>query len=449
MNVNVIIHGDNIEVLKSYPDNSIDSIVTDAPYGLGKEPDPVKVMKAWAECGHYDVAGKGFMGKTWDAFVPQPAFWKECYRVLKPGGHVLCFFGTRTYDWGVMAMRFAGFEVRDCLQWIYGSGFPKSLDISKAIDKEAGAEREVIGEGKWNARKVNGSKSENSVGLSTKDDFKETTPSTDPAKQYYGFGTALKPAVEPIVLARKPISEKTIAANVLKCGTGGLNIDGCRIETDNDLNGGAYSHGEYDTTGKTYELGLKRITGKYQQPLGRFPSNVIFDEEAAELLDKQSGLLTSGASNETYIQKESENIAMSGKNYQRPMPNRPADTGYASRFFYIAKASPGEREQGVRWMKKAQGGSYQFREDGSLAVKATSQRANIHPTIKPISLMQHLVRLITPPGGICVDPFAGSGTTCIACKIENIQYIGIDTDAEYVNIAQERIKAYATQLKIF
>lgn len=438
MNVNHIIHGDNIEVLKTYPDNSIDSIVTDAPYGLGKEPDPVKVMKAWAECGHYEVQGKGFMGKTWDAFVPQPAFWTECYRVLKPGGHVLCFFGTRTYDWGVMAMRFAGFEVRDCLQWIYGSGFPKSLSIDKSIDKEAGIVRPRVPGGV-------GTDTGYSGGFTPGEAISGEAISGE-AKQWQGWGTALKPAVEPIVLARKPISEKTIAANVLKWGTGGLNIDGCRIETDDDLNGGAYSHGEYDTTGKTYELGLKRITGKYQQPLGRFPSNVIFDEQAAELLDKQSGKTTSGTLNGTEPSITTNGIY--GEYADRSL-NTYGDTGYASRFFYIAKASPGEREQGVRWMKRRKVNDGRNAEVDNAFQRGETLRANIHPTIKPISLMQHLVRLITPSGGICVDPFAGSGTTCIACKLENIQYIGIEMDAEYVNIAQERIKAYATQLKIF
>lgn len=434
MNVNQIIHGDNIEVLKQYADNSIDSIVTDAPYGLGKEPDPAKVMKAWAECGHYDVQGKGFMGKTWDAFVPQPAFWKECYRVLKPGGHVLCFFGTRTYDWGVMAMRFAGFEVRDCLQWIYSTGFPKSLDISKAIDKHFGMEREI----------TRPATAEYKMGInvtwdnrSSKQREQREQPLTPEAHEYHGFGTALKPAVEPIVLARKPISEKTIAANVLKWGTGGLNIDGCRIGDEEIVTIGVNS-GE-------------AVFGKYNKidhdpHYGRFPSNVIFDEEAAELLDKQSGKPTSGTLNGT--EPSSTTNGIYGEYADRSL-NTYGDTGYASRFFYIAKASPGEREQGVRWMKRRKVNDGHNAEVDNAFQRGETLRANIHPTVKPISLMQHLVRLITPPGGICLDPFAGSGTTCIACKLENLQYIGIEMDVEYVNIAQERIKAYATQLKIF
>lgn len=433
MNVNQIIHGDNIEVLKQYADNSIDSIVTDAPYGLGKEPDPVKVMKAWAECGHYDVSGKGFMGKAWDAFVPQPAFWKECYRVLKPGGHVLCFFGTRTYDWGVMAMRFAGFEVRDCLQWIYGSGFPKSLSIDKAIDKDAGFVRPRVPGGV-------GTDTGYSGGFTPGEAISGEAISGE-AKQWQGWGTALKPAVEPIVLARKPISEKTIAANVLKWGTGGLNIDGCRIGEEERFNESASSNEIYGQ--------FKGAEQDGRSCVGRFPSNVIFNEDAAALLDKQSGYSESKQSERGAVEIFKKENGWIGESTERGHN----DTGYASRFFYIAKASPGEREQGVRWMKKKPAGQVSNtsgqhitrRDDGY----QLPQRANIHPTVKPISLMQHLVRLITPPGGICLDPFAGSGTTCIACKLENIQYIGIDTDAEYVNIAQERIKSYATQLKIF
>ena len=289
--------GDNIELLRQLPDNSVDSIVTDAPYGLGQEPNPTEVMQSWITNGYHEISGKGFMGKEWDAFVPQPLFWKEAYRVLKHGGHVLCFFGTRTYDWGVMAMRFAGFEVRDCIQWLYGSGFPKSHNISKAIDKMGGesldwfidyvlevaeekgitrkdltmlfpskngnptgwlwnkqnnqsitleqyntikdflglpfdnieeAKREVIGIGKAGLTKGN------IANFSGETEFDITAPATDAAKQWDGWGSALKPANEPIVLARKPLEKGlSIAENVLKHSTGGLNIDGCRIGLSN------------------------------------------------------------------------------------------------------------------------------------------------------------------------------------------------------------------------
>src|SRR5690554_3912084 len=238
MKVNNVYVGNNIEVLKTFPDNSIDSVVTDPPYGLGKEPDAIEVLQSWITNGYHEVKGKGFMGKEWDAFVPQPNFWKEIYRVLKPGGYVLSFAGTRTYDWMVMGVRLAGFEIRDMIAWVYGSGFPKSMDVSKALDKHLGAEREVVGR-----RKGSGSTGLNAVGnqqFVAKNDNDDgtlniTIPSTEKAKQWQGWGTALKPALEPIVMARKPLIG-TVAQNVLKHGVGGINIDECRVEYEKTTN---------------------------------------------------------------------------------------------------------------------------------------------------------------------------------------------------------------------
>ncbi|NBO23495.1 site-specific DNA-methyltransferase, partial [bacterium] len=241
-----VFNGDNIELLKKYPDNYFDAIVTDPPYGLGKEPNAEQLMRDWIEKGYHEVGGSGFMGKEWDAFVPQPIFWKEVFRVLKNGGHVLAFYGSRTYDWGVMAMRFAGFEVRDCIQWLYGSGFPKSHNISKAIDKMYGAEREVLGEvehwGRKNRSYSNASDENMHFKYNENNNKKEgskmplTAPSTDQAKQWNGWGSALKPANEPIVLARKPLEKGlSIAENVLKWGVGAINIDGCRVNTNDKI----------------------------------------------------------------------------------------------------------------------------------------------------------------------------------------------------------------------
>jgi site-specific DNA-methyltransferase (adenine-specific) len=231
MNTTLLL-GDCLERLKELPDNSVDSIVTDPPYGLGKEPDALKMLTDWIETGHHDVKGRGFMGKEWDAFVPQPQVWHECLRVLKPGGHLLAFAGTRTQDLMTLGLRLAGFEIRDMVAWGYGSGFPKSLDVSKALDKMAGAEREVVGR----ADRIAGNKSVGTIGHSRcVPDI--TAPATDAAKQWNGWGTALKPALEPITLARKPL-EGTVAANVLKWHTGALNIDGCRVATDDKLGGG-------------------------------------------------------------------------------------------------------------------------------------------------------------------------------------------------------------------
>lgn len=413
-----VIHGNNIEVLKQYPDNYFDAVVTDPPYGLGKEPDSLEVTKDWIEKGYHEIKGGGFMGKEWDAFVPQPIFWKEVFRVLKNGGHVLSFFGTRTFDWGVMAMRFAGFEIRDTIYWHYGSGFPKSHNISKAIDAMMGADREVVGVAKgmgnqnpeWNGTAKG--RTENSF----KKEYEKTVAASEQAKQWEGWGTALKPATEPIVMARKPLEKGlTIAENILKFGTGGINIDGSRVnykEDDRLLKGGSYV-GNRTGQGGTSIFGNGGGKTEYPDniPTGRFPANLILshhedceykgtthtDEDGFEeveeydchpdcpikIMDEQSGTTK--------------------------------NSGGASRFFYVAKASKSERNKGLQGEK------------------------NIHPTVKPIKLMQYLVRLVTPPNGVVLDPYCGSGTTGIACTLEGFNFVGIEQDAEYCKIAESRI----------
>jgi DNA modification methylase len=327
-----VIHGDNIELLKQYPDNYFDAIVTDAPYGLGKEPNATELMKDWIEKGYHEVGGSGFMGKQWDAFVPQPLFWKECFRVLKHGGHVLSFFGTRTYDWGVMAMRFAGFEVRDCIQWVYGSGFPKSHNISKAIDKMYGAEREVVGEkvrGDVQKAKENGSgylsdpanrNNEKQFGYGTE---LITKASTEQAKEWEGYGSALKPANEPIVLARKPLEKGlSIAENVLKWGVGAINIDGCRVGSEM-MGGGTMP--DFRDVGKKSKnvIGIDKLSfgqvsnvdrkeyNNLQQ--GRFPANLILTHHPeCECLGTKKVKSQNGG-NSRAIQKNTYNDF--GKNY--------------------------------------------------------------------------------------------------------------------------------------
>jgi len=271
--------GDCLHKLKKIPENSVDAVITDPPYGLGEEPDIFNVMVAWLN-GKVHRSKSGFMGKKWDGFVPDPVYWKEVYRVLKPGGHALIFAGTRTFDWMGMSLRFAGFEIRDTVQWLYGSGFPKSLNISKSIDKAAGAKREIIG--KNHNYHSEGKRSGTGLGLFGKDDCSFvnpqdaaniTAPATDEAKKWDGFGTALKPAHEPILLCRKPLSEKTVVQNVLKHGTGGINIDGCRVDTlvprplrevTNETSMNAYGDG----------LNGSRAIGTTNK--GRFPANIIF-----------------------------------------------------------------------------------------------------------------------------------------------------------------------------
>jgi site-specific DNA-methyltransferase (adenine-specific) len=500
-----IINGNNIDILKQYPDNYFDAIVTDPPYGLGKEPNAPELMKDWIEKGYHEVTGSGFMGKEWDAFVPQPIFWKEVFRVLKHGGHVLSFFGTRTYDWGVMAMRFSGFEVRDCIQWLYGSGFPKSHNISKAIDKMQGAERtQIIGKRTRNVKPYDDSNGWNEN--NTSGDFEYTAPATDQAKQWDGWGSALKPANEPIVLARKPLEKGlTIAENVLKWGTGAINIDGCRVGTNDNLNGGAYSGGERSNGEWKENSGFKNDKLEFfNQPQGRFPANLILthhedcecvgtkkvksdahhttkyngnetlynggwkdgedmgnkfaDENREEtienwncvddcpikILDEQSGESKSSKSAKLYINDtEGRSVKNSASGHRSPNSTY-SDVGGASRFFYVAKASKSERNKGLDdFDEKVIEGRDEGQDDRNVAYKPRpTPMANIHPTVKPVKLMQYLVRLITPKNGIVLDPFCGSGTTGVACKLEGFQFVGLEQDAEYSKIAQARIDNY-------
>lgn len=374
-----ILTGDNIELLKSYPDNYFDSIITDSPYGLGKEPKAHEVLFNWISDGYHEVKGNGFMGKKWDAFVPQPIFWKECYRVLKPGGYCLSFFGTRTYDWGVMAMRLAGFEVRDCIQWIYGSGFPKSK-------------------------------------------------------------ATLKPANEPIVVCRKPGPLQL------------LNIDECRIETDWSVDKNFRENGRTGNIPDTYFKGKDTTKTYHNNPEGRYPGNVIFDEDEAKELDCQTGVLTSGGGRKgesgkrNYLDKSHSNSLSGARSSTGEVfidPVRGAytlgksidDKGGASRYFYIAKSNPFERSVGCE--------ALMFN--------------NNHPTVKPISLIRHLQRLYTPKGGITLDPFAGSGTAGCASAFEDISEIVLmEREEIYIPIIEARTKywqdianreAYIQQLK--
>lgn len=514
-----VIQGDNIETLKKYPDNYFDAVVTDPPYGLGKEPDAVELMKDWIEHGYHEISGSGFMGKEWDAFVPQPLFWKEVFRVLKHGGHVLAFYGTRTFDWGVMAMRFAGFEVRDTIYWHYGSGFPKSHNIGKAIDKLHGAERDIIGQRhdilikqakdiKEGKRKI--LDSFNSGSPKRNNGFKNisayvTAPATEEAKQWEGWGSALKPASEPIVLARKPLEKGlSIAENVMKWGTGGINIDGCRV-------GNGAKKWETPREG-IWTTDIDAKAELIDNPQGRFPANLIMthhpececrglkkikaikggsgeatmnsgmgkngiygsyshdklgdnaggvgDENGEEtiedwichpdcpikIMDEQSGILKSGAMDSV---TKGGKFNVYGQMSERRVVNPPSEGG-ASRFFYCAKASKSERNKGLEGFEEKENkhSTYGIHSDEGLLHNGRNPEnrsrtmSNFHPTVKPVKLMQYLVRLITPPNGKVLDPFCGSGTTGIACKLEGFEFVGLEQDAEYCKIAEARIKNY-------
>jgi DNA modification methylase len=433
---NKIYHGNNLDILRTFEDNSIDSIVTDPPYGLGKEPNAVEVLQSWITVGYHEIKGKGFMGKEWDSFVPQPIFWKECLRVLKPGGHLLSFAGTRTYDWVVMGLRIAGFEIRDLIAWVYGSGFPKSHDISKAIDKVMGAERKVVGKG------VSGKTAiwQENGGMGN---FNITAPSTDEAKQWQGWGTALKPALEPIVVARKPL-ESTVANNVLKYGVGGINIDGCRVG-DEEIS----THNAPKGTFAGGESGRGSDTESYKNHNGRFPANFIHDgsEEVLKLFPNTNPDTAHyrGKQGSPFMGIDGT-LPKEGTNSIRGITD---NGGSAARYFYTPKSSQNERNFGLSQFDDDVTTDGRTKPIDNAFNRGETKRKNIHPTVKPIDLMQYLVRLVTPKGGICLDPYMGSGTTAIACKSEKLDYIGCELDGEYIKIAEARIKAEVVMYDIF
>ena len=352
-----LFRGDCLEVLLTLAENSVDAVVTDPPYGLG------------------------FMGKDWDHGVPGEHFWREILRIAKPGAHLLAFGGTRTVHRLVCAIEDAGWEIRDRVLWLHGQGIPKSRDISKAIDKEAGMERQAIGVSERQAagfiRRGRTDKEVFSGVNVQRIPATITLSATDAARQWEGWGTALKPAFEPICLARKPLSESTVAANVLKWGTGGLNIDGCRVKMNEKPRIG--------NTDKSKAVGYGCASWQKSGTtpvMGRWPANVLHDgsPEVVEMFPSEGN-------------------------------------GSAARFFYCAKASKKDRDEGLE-----------------------STNRNAHPTVKPTPLMRYLSRLITPPKGIVLDPFMGSGSTGKAAVQEDFRFIGIETEAEYVEIARRRIE---------
>jgi len=381
--------GDCLEVMRGLEDSSVDAIVTDPPYGLS------------------------FMGKRWDYDVPSVEVWAECLRVLKPGGHLLAFAGTRTQHRMAVRIEDAGFEIRDMIAWVYGSGFPKSLDVSKAIDKAAGAERKVVGQRVYGDGHVqNSTKLAPPIGTfqRTQDERTETAPATPEAQQWAGWGTALKPALEPITMARKPLTG-TVAACVLQHGTGALNVDGCRVGIpvgDKCIGGALSANGKGEAVnyaGGGYDGSTKENT------TGRWPANLIHDGsgEVVELFP-QTGISRGGNSQQINAGTGRYNWN-TGTDRAVPDGVDPGygDSGSAARFFYTAKATKAER-QGVT-----------------------------HPTVKPLDLMAYLCRLVTPPSGIVLDPFMGSGTTIKAAIGEGFQAIGIERDPAYFAMAQQRM----------
>lgn len=400
-----IVNGDCLEILKKLPDECADSVVTDPPYEIG------------------------FMGKGHDStgIAFNTEMWAECLRVLKPGGHLLSFGASKTYHRMAVAVEDAGFEIRDGIFWCYGSGFPKSLDVSKAIDKAAGALAHE-------AQRFNVAGQTGKLINPPTKGYVPPAPATPEAQQWQGWGTALKPAVEPIVVARKPLSEKTVAKNVLKHGTGGINIDGTRV----DSRGGNENNAHGDYSGKVFGSFAAQYA-KPSNPAGRWPANLILghstecylpEESSWECvescpvanLDKQSGTLKSGKPGTR--RKPHQTGSMSGTlNTTGELEKGFGDSGGGSRFFH----------------------NFQMESPLIYQAKANKKERPLvdgkgHSTVKPLSLMQNLVRLVTPPGGTVLEPFAGSGTTLEAAVLEGFNAIGIEMTEEYIPLIEQRLE---------
>ena len=452
--------GDCLDKLKELEDNSIDSIVSDPPYGLA------------------------FMGKKWDYDVPSQAIWEECIRVLKPGGHLLSFAGSRTYHRMAVRIEDAGFEIRDQIMWIYGSGFPKSHNVGNAIDKKHGA-------GNRGHAISSGNQLHPTTGLARPNGEKldKYEARTEEGKGWEGWGTALKPAHEPIVMARKPIVG-TVANNVLEYGVGGINIDGCRIGTE------TITQRQYDRTpehGGQWGNSSKRETnGVITETEGRFPANIIFectcdnpkvkentntpynyiDKNYSEngflpnvnavapynyndegtgvihtdpncpcyILDQQSGKLNKQAKCKTDNKSGWQNHYVGGTDVNAVERKLYLDEGGASRFFYCPKASKTDRNEGCDSLEDKGYSINQAHNSKTLEERYALKSKNNHPTVKPTDLMQYLIRLVTPKGGIVLDPFMGSGSTGKAAIKEGMIFVGIEREDEYYQIAKQRIE---------
>jgi len=404
-----LINGDCLEELKKLKPNSIDAMITDPPAAIA------------------------FMGKKWDGNRGSRDNWiawlsdvlKECGRVLKPGAHVFVWALPKTSHWTAMALENANYEVRDVVTHLFGSGFPKSLDIGKAVDREFGA---IYPKNK----PIAGNRSMTGANYTR---LPKPDISTPQAKQWDGWGTALKPASEHWILARVPLSHSSVHRNVLKWNTGGINIDASRIS----LNGEKQPTGSGGpSNGSTWSMNGNN--GNITSESGRFPANVVLSGDAIDMLDKQSGVLKSGDRNLIGHNKPKGSTNFGGSDRQ----NFKGDQGGASRFFYCAKPSKSERNAGLEGMPKqivrnaltTHNGTGNYR---GVDKKPLSSQENTHPTVKPLKLMRYLIKMITPPGGIVLDPFMGSGTTGSAAVSLGFDFIGIEREKEYYEIASKRI----------
>ena len=456
---------DCLEVLKMMIEDEVfvDSIVTDPPYELG------------------------FMGRSWDStgIAFQKETWELCFKILKPGGHLLAFSGSRTYHRMAVAIEDAGFEIRDQVMWLYGSGFPKSMNVGKALDKKLGNERIKTGEKKTHSNKgIKQSEQRTAIGAGAfgQEVEEEVTVGTT---EWEGWGTALKPAHEPLVLARKPLSEKSVVDNVLKHRTGGINIDECRVEGNDakypDTNPDFRDQGRQSkenmgidklSFGQTENVKRKKVVRKSRDensvwtddnsgmkaegseyadadPRGRFPSNIMHD--GSDVVKDIFPYNKAGS----YKGEGSKSGGIWNKSTGKPAGREYGDEGSASRYFYCAKTSKAERNQGLDNLPTKKASSMPGRRnaddmkdskiDNDVTGRFVTEKKNVHPTVKPIKLMKYLCRLITPKGGTVLDPFMGSGSTGMAAKEENFDFVGIEKEEEYFNIASARIESVETK----
>ena len=419
-NTNLLLHGDALQQLKELPDNSVTAIVTDPPYGLS------------------------FMGKKWDYDVPSVEFWKEALRVLSPGGTLLCFAGTRTQHRMAVNIEDSGFVLKDCIMWLYGSGFPKALDIGKQVDKIQGNERGVVGDIIY----PDGSKSRKTAQTfqaGGNGNILGDTKLTKGNSIWEGWKShGLKPAYEPIIVAMKP-NDGSYANNALAHGVGGLNIEGCRIQTNENLKGGAYCGGKRSEGDWKDNSGFKNNNlEEFKQPQGRFPANIILDEEAGKILDEQTlGNVGNGHWSKTKTMGFGE--FGNGKSEYMGVGEKDKEKGGASRFFYCAKASKSERNAGCEELdeKLRSDNNKMMGDPGSFKTGSGNERnglnRNHHPTVKPLKLMSYLIKLVKQPEkNLILDPFMGSGTTALACIENNVNWIGIEREEEYIKIINAR-----------
>lgn len=420
--------GDCLAVMKGLPENSVDSIVTDPPYALvgnsrNGSSQPGDLNTPYGRSG--PSKKRGFMGKEWDGELPGIEIWREALRVAKPGAHLLAFGGSRTFHRLAVNIEDAGWEIRDTIMWVYGSGFPKSKNVALAIDKEAGLPNKGHRIATASRHHPDGTFEPNGESIPAYEG------KTEESRPWSGWGTAMKPCFEPVIVARKPL-DGTVAQNVLKHGTGGMNIDDCRVGTEkvtiNTWDDGAKPFGG----GAGHEYSSKQVEG-------RWPGNLIHDgsKEVLKLFPVvKSGKM--GPWNERNTEESPHGIY--GKfNKEHPLAETYGDSGSAARFFYCAKADSVERHEGVGHPGN------QFKHGVTLQkVSETETKGNNHPTVKPVDLMKYLCRLVTPPGGIVLDPFMGSGSTGKAAAEEGFRFLGIERGEEEFQIAVGRVRfAYA------